>query len=287
LAIQSGGRSNHTLDDLFKLINDLIEAARSEHQKPRGIVVGAPGVTLSDSGTVVWAPSLGWQDLPLRDLLAERFDCPVFVENDVNLTALGEYGFSSAGGVENLVCISIGTGIGAGIILEGKLYRGHHQASGEVGYFVPGVQHLGRRYDDFGALETFASGMGIARRAHELLSKRDGKLPPRDLTTEEVFDLARNGVDWAVKLISEVVDYLAIMIAGVSALLDPEEVILCGGVARSGDLLVEPLKQRLDGIVPFVPRIKVSELGTLAVAMGAIMMVLDATTGHIMVEQRI
>lgn len=275
------------LDDLYRLIDDLRQAPRPASQPIRGIGVGVPGVTLADSGVVVWSPALGWRDLPLQERLAARYNLPVFVENDVNLAALGEYGFGVASGVSNLVCVAIGTGIGAGILLEGKLYRGHHQAAGEVGYFLPGVEYLGQRHNEFGALEQLASGSGIAARARQIRQEENGGLSVGGASAEDVFEMARQGMAWARRIVSETVNYLSLMIAGISALLDPEVVVLSGGVARSADLLIEPIKQQLEGVVPYVPHIVASNLGSRAVVMGSVMLVLDGTTGHVMVRQRI
>jgi glucokinase len=153
-----------SLEALRKLIGELLGVPRPLGQRMRGIGVGAPGVTLSHEGIVTWAPSLGWRDLPLKQILTECFDVPVYVDNDVNLSALGELGFGVGRGVENLVCIAVGTGIGAGIIIGGSLYRGHSHSAGEIGYLLPGVEFLRQRYDQFGALESLASGTGIAVR---------------------------------------------------------------------------------------------------------------------------
>ncbi len=288
LAWQDGGGPGEALEALYRLIEELLAMPRPGGQKIRGIGVGAPGVTLSETGTVLWAPSLGWRDLPLKQLLSDRFQLPVFVENDVNLAALGEFGFGLARGTPNLVCIAIGTGIGAGILIDGRLYRGHNQGAGEVGYFPPGIEFLGRRYDEFGALESLASGTGITRRAAQLLTQRQERVPLEDsLTAEDVFHFARQGQPWAQQVIDETVDFLSIAIASISALLDPEVIVLGGGVARSADLLIEPIRRRIDGVVPFVPHLVASDLGPRAVVMGAIMLVLDATTGHVVVSRRV
>lgn len=271
------------LERLCQLIQQLLDAPRPAGQRIRGIGVGAPAVTLYPEGVVVWAPSLGWRNLPLRDILAQRFALPVFVENDVNLAALGEWGFGSGLGARSLVCIAVGTGIGAGIVVDGAILRGHHQAAGEIGYLVPGPQYLGRRYERFGALESLASGTGIAERARELLQRQ--ALPvPDDLTAEAVFAAARRGEPWAQQVVNETVDYLSLAIANICAVLDPEVVVLGGGVARSSDLLIEPILQRLDGVLPVHPRVVASELGRRATVMGAIMLVLDATTERYVVQ---
>lgn len=287
IASEGEAGPEHALNRLYDLIQGLLDVPLPAGQKMRGIAVGAPGVTLSNSGTVAWAPSLGWRDLPLHDLLASRFHLPIFVENDVNLATLGEYGFGLAAGTQNLVCITVGTGIGAGVMLEGRLYRGHDQASGEVGYFLPGTQALGRRYDQYGALEDLASGRGIASLAAAHLRAVHDPLTPQDPTAEDVFRRAREGAPWAVTLVEQTADLLSLMIANIGALLNPEVVILNGSVARAEDLIVEPICKRLEGLIPYVPRVLLSDLGPRACAMGAIMMVLDATTGHVMVNRRI
>jgi glucokinase-like ROK family protein len=274
------------LAQLCELIQQLLDAPRPPGQRVRGIGIGAPGITLSPEGIVAWAPSLGWRDLPLKEILTDRFNMPVFVENDVNLAALGELGFGAGRGVQNLVCITVGTGIGAGIIIGGALYRGGpNQAAGEIGYQPPGVEFLGRRYDQFGALESLASGTGIAERACQLLKKEGRPIPVEGLWAEDVFNAARSGEAWAKQVVSETVDYLCLAVANVSALLDPDVIVLGGGVARSADLLIEPIFQRLKGVLLFAPRLVASPLGRQAAVMGAIMLVLNATTERFVVNR--
>ncbi len=278
------GSPEDLLERLCLLIQQLLDAPRPEGQRIRGIGVGVPAVTLYPEGVLVWAPSLGWRNLPLRDILLRRFGMPVFVENDVNLAALGEWGFGSARRAHSLVCIAVGTGIGAGIVVDGALLRGHHQAAGEIGYLLPGAQYLGRRYNGFGALESLASGSGIAERARQLL-EREGRTVPDELSAEVVFAAARAGEAWAQQVVSETVDYLSLTVANVCAVLDPEVVVLGGGVARSSDLLIGPMLERLEGVLPAVPRLVASELDRRATVMGAIMLVLDATTEHYVLRE--
>ncbi|GAB4545780.1 MAG: ROK family protein [Anaerolineae bacterium] len=273
------------LERLCELIETLLDAPRPQGQRIRGIGVGAPGITLTPEGIVTWAPSLGWRDLPLQQILRDRFGLPVFVENDLNLIALGEWGFGAGQGTQNMVSIAVGTGIGAGIIIGGTLYRGHHQAAGEVGYLLPGVEFFGRTYDQFGALESLASGLGVAQRARQLLEQQKRPLPSQELDAHQVFAAARNGEDWAQQVVNETVDYLSLAIASISALLDPEVIVLGGGVARSADLLIDPILQRLEGRIPCIPRLVASSLGRRAAAMGAIMLVLNSTTEYFVVRR--
>ena len=273
------------LERLCELIQRLLDVPRPAGQRVRGIGVGVPSITLTPEGIVTWAPSLGWRDLPLKKILTDRFAMPVLVENDVNLAALGEWGFGAGRGTQNMVCIAVGTGIGAGIIIGGALYGGHNQAAGEIGYLPPSIEYLGHCYDQFGSLENLASGTGIAARARQLLEKEGRPVPAEGLSAEDVFAAARRGEAWARQVVGDTVDYLSLAIAGVSALLNPEMVVLGGGVARSADLLIEPILRRLQGVVPFVPRVTASSLGRRAATMGAIMLVLHATTGYVVAQR--
>lgn len=272
-------------EQLTQLISQLINSPQIEGSRIRGIGVGAPGTTLYQTGVVTWAPSLNWRDFPLKAKLSEDFGLPVIVENDVNLAALGELWFGLDEYVDNLVLVSIGTGIGAGIILDGALYRGAQEAAGEIGYFPLGRQFLSRRYDGFGAFESIASGSGIAERAQAVLRELHPHQVPATINAEEVFNAARRGEHWAQAVVDETVDYLAIGIANIAALLNPEIIILGGGVARAEDLLITPIRQRIDGVIPFVPELRASRLGYKAVVMGTIARVLHSTTDFYQVRK--
>jgi predicted NBD/HSP70 family sugar kinase len=275
---------DESLQQLFTLIDRLLETPKLGNQLIRGIGVGAPGVTLYPDGIVTWAPSLGWRDLPLQDILHERYKLPVKVENDVNLAALGEYGFGVGKSASSLVCLAVGTGIGAGIVINRQIFRGAHQSAGEIGYLLPGINFVGQRFDTFGALEGLASGSGVSKRAGELLKQKGIVTEPSHPTSEEVFNYARAAEPWAQQIVDETIDYLCLAIGAISSLLDPEIIILGGGVSRSADLLIEPILQKLDGAVPTLPHLVPSSLGYRAAVMGAIMLILDFTTDHVTVN---
>jgi predicted NBD/HSP70 family sugar kinase len=273
------------IQQVFKLIDDLIAYPPLQGRILLGIGVGAPSITLFEQGVVVWAPSLGWRDFPLRDLLQQRYKLPVFVENDVNMAALGELGFGAGLGVKNFATIAIGTGIGAGIVLGGMLYRGATQAAGEIGYLPPGVDYLGRSYDQFGPLEELASGIGIEERARRYLRENHRDILETAPTAEEVFQLARSGEEWAEHIIEETVRYLAMAVASLACVLNPEVIILGGGVGRSADLLIQPIHDCVAGIVPYMPRIVASPLKSMAGVMGAITLVFNEVMDYAIIPQ--
>jgi len=270
---------------LIDLIEGILDQPRPAGQRLRGIGIAVPGIVLMPEGVVAHAPSLAWENLPLQQLLTDHFDLPVFVENDINLTALGEWGYGAGRSAQSLVAISIGTGLGGGIIQDGTLLRGFNQAAGEIGFMFPGCEHLGKRYADWGALESLASGTGISMRASARLMQQYGRKPEHPPSAEEVFQAARDGESWAKGVVEDTADLLSIAIGNITALLDPEIIVLCGGVARSSDLLLPLILQRLEGATLFPPRIVASELGKQASAKGAILLVLSGTTRYMIVKR--
>lgn len=273
-----------SIEALSLLIEDLLKAPRPDGQEIMGIGVGAPGVTLPE-GIVTLAPGLGWKDMPLKDILSERFNVPVFVENDVNLAALGESGYGVGQGVMNFISIFVGTGIGAGIIIDGALYRGHNFSAGEIGYLVPSTDSLGEAYAGFGALEDVASGTGIAHQAIRYLKEKGMEVPKDGLTSKDVFEACRAGESWACNIVDETVDYLTVAIANANALLDPELIVLSGGVMESADLVFEPVIKRLQGLMPNSPNLVMSSLGPKATVLGATMLVLRSVTESTSVQK--
>jgi glucokinase len=234
---------------------------------------------------ITWSYSLNWRDYPLKAKLTSHFNLPVIVDNDVNLAALGEYWFGAGQSVQNLVVMAVGTGIGAGIILNGSLYRGAHEASGEICNIIPGREFLGKSYEEFGALESLASSLGIANRARQLLADSLSSPELENLSADDVFAAARRGEDWAKQLLAETVDYLAIGVTSIAACFDPELIILGGELARSADLLVEPILNRLQGALPIRPCLIPSKLGSRAVVMGAVTNVLHNTADFYLVQK--
>ena len=267
------------------ILTDLFQAARQSGCRLLGAAIGVPGITNPEKGIVFWAPSLNWRHFPLMARLAERFpELLILVENDVNLAALGEYGFGSQAGAESLVCITVGTGIGAGIIIDRNIYHGRHNAAGEIGYLPPDARHLGKRFEQFGALESQASGTVLAARAVDLLQERGDARASQPLTAEDVYAAAREGEDWACQVVSNAVDSLALAIGAVATLIDPAVIVLGGGISPYADLFIEPILQRLEAVVPVQPHLVPSTLGYRAGVMGAILKVLDASTEHVTVS---
>ncbi len=271
---------------LVELIERLLHSPKLEGRPVRGIGIGAPGITLHPQGVVQWSAGLNWRNYPLKEKLIAHFNMAVTVENDVNLAALGELWHGAGMNTQNMVLMTVGPGIGAAIVIDGLLYRGANQSAGEIGYLMPGRQFLAKRYDDgLGALETVASDAGIVDRARKALKDQ---LAPEELdalSAEAVFDAMRRGEAWATPIIEEAVDYLAITIAAIGALIDPEVIVLAGSMARSADVLLQRTMDRINNTIPLPTRIMLSQLGPRAVVLGAITTVLHNTSDYYIVQK--
>lgn len=273
---------------LIALVEELLQLSRDYGPPVRGVGIGAPSIVSFETGTVIWAPTLGWRNLPLKTRLEEAFDLPVFVENEVNLIALGESWQGAGQGESNLICISLGAGIGAGIILNGQLFRGSHDAAGEVGYIIPNETCLGREYVEYGCLESLAGSMGIVARASVRLATGQPSVLGDDsskLTAEKVLAAAREGDPLAQSVLNETLDYLSIAVANLSCILDPDCIVISGDLAEFGDLFVEPVRLRLQGAIPHIPDLVLSELGTDAAVLGALAIALYKTDGGVFVRK--
>lgn len=262
------------VEQLIQLISALHAKAHSLGVPVRGVGVGAPSIVQYPEGIVVWSPTLGWRNLPLRNLLQDALHLPVFVENEVNLIALGESWRGVAQGLNNVVCISLGDGIGAGLILNGKLYRGTHCASGEIGYLIPGRQFLGHAYDTYGCLEGLAGCSGIVRRFWAAIEARASSalsaVDRAEITAETILIAASQGDKAAAQVVDETIDYIVIAIASLSAILDPEMVVISGELAKHGSTFIDEVRRRLNGLAPHTPPILVSASYVDAAVMGAV-----------------
>jgi len=258
---------------LIKLIDALLSNPGLKGRKVRGIGVGAPGITHHQEGIVKWAYALNWKDFPLKARLAKRYRMPITVDNDVNLAALGELWFGAGQNIQNMILITVGAGVGAGIIIDGTLYRGSREASGEIGHMIPGRDFLGKSYVDFGALESVASVTGIVKQAHGYR------------TIERILEVAQAEKEQATSIMDSAADYLSMAIANLSVSFDPELIVVRGGVPQLAEVLLDRLSSRIQGIIPEPPKLVISNLGLRATVMGAIVTVLHNTSNFYVVHK--
>ncbi len=246
-----------------------------------GISLAAAGVIDSQRGIVTLSPNLpGWRDIPLGSIIEERLGIKTWLLNDANAAALGEYHLGAGRGVDNLIYLTIGTGIGGAIIIDGKLYTGACGSAGEIGHMTMEVN--GPRCDcgNVGCLETLASGRAIAREAKKRLSSGGrsslteavaGKI--EDITAKEIAAAAQQGDVLANDVIKHAATYLGVGMVNLVNIFNPEVIIVGGGVASMGDLLLGPVRQvvreRAFPVSAAAVRIVTTELGNDAGLLGA------------------
>ncbi|NJC63132.1 ROK family transcriptional regulator [Planosporangium flavigriseum] len=228
-------------------------------------VIGSPGVFRPQQGSVAYAANLpGWQRPGLAEALTAQIGTPVTIDNDANLAALGEHSEGAGRGVTHFAYLHVGTGVGLGLILNGHIYRGFSGAAGEVGYIPLGEPPYDQaRNPERGILEE-----ALAADAVVAYARAAGMSDP--LTAAAVFAAAREGVQPALTAVRREAERLAQLIAAVCAFLDPELIVIGGGVGQNLDMLESDLQTALQRITPLRARLAVGELGTDAVLRGAI-----------------
>ncbi|MEN6571184.1 MAG: ROK family transcriptional regulator [Anaerolineaceae bacterium] len=273
-----GKDAEENYTQLLALIDRLLQSPRLAGKKIRGIGVGVPGPVTHHDGNVTWAPALNWRNLPLKDRLSARYNLPLIVDNDMNLAALGELWFGLGQNARNIILITVTTGIGAGIIIDRALYRGSTDSSGEIGMMLPGREFLGKSFGDFGALETRAALSGLLDRARE-------QYLVKEISPDDIFKAASREEPFARSLVDEMEDQLAVAITNLIVSFDPDLILLCGGLARYSNYLMQPILDRIHSSVSNPPRILVSQLDRKAVVMGAITNVLHNTSNFYFVRK--
>ncbi len=255
-----------------------------------GIGIGSPGNIDAASGAVLYSPNFGWQDAPLGAALRKKFEMPVFVANDARCATLGEYTFGTGKQTKDFVLLTLGTGIGGGIVARGELVLGSHWGAGEIGH------HQIRPTDGFvcgcgkiGCFEAQASGTGLIRHAFavapsfprsELLDVARDKL-----SSKKIRRAAQAGDGHALAAWKNFIGDLAIGLANIIAFVNPQKIALGGGVSSAGDFMLDAVRPQVDALTTMVPKgttdIVVASLGNDAGQVGAATMALRGglTTG--------
>jgi len=276
----------NVVDGIVDSVEQVRKTAAATPDAVSALALGAPGPLDTKGGIIHYAPNLRWRNIPIRQILEERIGIPVLLDNDANLAALGEHVFGAGRGVANMVYITVSTGVGGGLILGGKLYRGVTDEAGEIGHMT--IQPYGPLCScgNRGCLEAVASGTAIAREARDLVARGAGQVilvaaegDPGKIDAAVVASAAAGGDPEAVSIITGAAGSLGTGIANILNLLNPSLVILGGGVMETGALIWEEVKKEvrnraLDAAWT-VARLVPAELGGRAGVMGAIALALD------------
>jgi glucokinase len=217
-----------------------------------GVGVGAPGPLDAETGVVLVAPNLGWVNMPLRSRLQDGLGLPTALDNDANCAVLGEWWRGAAAGSRIALGVTLGTGIGGGIIVNGRMFRGASGYAGEIGHMT--IDANGRRCKcgNYGCVEAYASGPNIALRAVEALESGSASTLPsyvggdfRKITAQTVYQAAQAGDSLALEVVKETAHFLGAAVASLLNILNPEVVVVMGGVTQAGEALLEPLRREV------------------------------------------
>jgi predicted NBD/HSP70 family sugar kinase len=257
------------VEAIERLRTSLLGSSGLDPERVDGVVLGVPGVVEGDTGVLRLAENVaGLEGRAFADELRSALGLPVKLENDINLAALGEQWQGVARGVDDFVFLSVGTGMGAGLVLGGELHRGRHGAAGEIDFVFSG---LDQNLDP--------SGPQVSLLAAEL---DGGGTDPR-----AVFGAAREGDERARAVVDEVARRIAHHVATIAGVADVELVVLGGGIGANGDLLLDPVSSLLRAWLPFPPRLEVSTLGEAAVLTGALAVGLQAALENVFARRAV
>lgn len=275
-------------DHLFSVLDNLLHRQGLVPSHLAAIGLGVAGIVDLSSGRVVSGPHLpGWHNVPLRDTVAQKYGLPVHLLNDASAAALGEHRYGAGRGARNLVLLTLGTGIGGGIIIDGRLYQGALGTAGEFGHMSIDVGGEEDVCGNLGCLETFVSGPAIAAAVRDRLAagEKSSRLEaatgqPDGITAEKVGDAARRGDALARDVIRRAGEYLGIGLVNVVNIFNPELVIIGGGLAGLGSLLLVPARRivRERAFSPAAQKVCIvpARLGNDAGLIGAAACALDA-----------
>jgi predicted NBD/HSP70 family sugar kinase len=257
---------------VLEMVTEVIDRASATHGRPLALAISTPGIIDQSTGRVTSlaynvAPEGGFDPV---EVIRDRLEMPVLVENNVNLAAVGEKWFGLARGVSTMVFISVGAGIGMGIVIDDQVVRGAHGAAGEIAYLPSAGDPFDPRHRLHGGLEDEIGAAGIVA----AFNARRAETDPELSAAHEVFELATNGAGAARAVVDDVARRLGTAIAAVCAMLDPELVVLGGGIG-SNPMLLSPVRGAAASLVPITARIETSLLGDRAALQGAVAVALN------------
>ena len=261
------------------VLGRIVKLARASMAEARGkeiagVGIGSPGPLNTKTGIVLLTPNLGWTNFPLRDVIAERTRLPVRIDNDANCATLGEWWLGAARGANNVIGMTIGTGIGGGIILGGRLYHGSSDVAGEIGHATIDITGRRCKCGNYGCLEAYASGPSIADRAREAVGSDDEAFlvlmvggDANKITAATVYEAAKLGDDVALDVVRETSRFLGAGIANLLNIFNPDVVVIAGGVTQAGETLFGPLRREVRKRA-FKPAVEACQIvpGTLVAA---------------------
>lgn len=232
-------------DALIEEIKKQVDTLRKEFPGIAAVGIGVPGAIDFENGITYNLTNVrGWTNVPLRDIIKEKIGLPTILENDANCMAYAEFKHGAGKGFQNVVCVTLGTGVGGGLILNGQLFRGSRFAAGEIGQMSVDLYGVDGPYGNRGALERYIGNRQIGEMATQKYYDA-GEDPPENVTPENLCKLANEGDEVAIAVWDKVATYLGNCLMSTIYLLNPDAIVIGGGVAHAGDILFKPLNEKL------------------------------------------
>ncbi|MBL8012333.1 MAG: ROK family protein [Candidatus Omnitrophica bacterium] len=255
------------INEIAKQISSLIERNAISDRNISGIGIGLPGIVDHSKGIVRFLPNIsGWKDIPLKKILEKKLGIRACLENDVNLIALGEWKFGAGRKVENMVCMTLGTGVGSGLILNGSLYRGYSFSAGELGHIPINEEGPVCGCGSYGCLESYVGNKRLVLRASEMINDPD-------ISLEKMHALAKKGNRTALKFWDEAATHIGHALVGVVNMLNPQRIVIGGGVSNNHEFLFKTIHAVIQKKAMKVPasvvKIVRAQLGNDAGILGA------------------
>ncbi|EJW18994.1 ROK family glucokinase [Paenibacillus alvei] len=242
------------MDNIEKYVRLIVEQSPYDWSQVAGVGAGVAGFTNVKEGIIILAPNVGFKDVPIRSILEERLGKPVKIDNDANVAALGEVWSGAGKGIDHCVCYTLGTGVGGGIIINGRIVQGFSGLAGELGHMavIPDLEAIQCGCGKMGCLETVSSATGIIRMANDAVERGDRTSLSlvESITAKDVFDAAKAGDEVAVRIVSRAAYYLGKAMAAVAVTLNPERFIIGGGVSKAGEFLFEQIRETFMKLTP-------------------------------------
>ena len=236
-------------DDMARMAIEAVKNADLTMDQIEWIGVGTPGIANSETGIIEYSNNLGFKDTPMVKYIQETIDKPVFIENDANAAAYGEFVAGAAKGARNAVCITLGTGVGGGIIIDGKIYSGSNFAGAEIGHTVIEVDGAQCSCGRKGCFEAYSSATGLIRMTKEAIAEHPDSIMAQSekekgkVTARTSFDCMRAGDKYAKAVVDKYIKYLAAGITNTINIFQPDILCIGGGVCNEGDPLLLPMKE--------------------------------------------
>lgn len=267
-------------DDMVSVTKGAIESAGLEIDDIESVGIGTPGIANSDSGVIEYSCNLGFENVEMEKMFRQKLNLPVYIENDANAAAYGEYVAGAAKGAKDAVCITLGTGVGGGIIIDGKIYSGFNYAGAEIGHMVIDVDGPQCTCGRKGCFEVFSSATGLVRMTKEAMDRNTDSIMHKmaeeygKVSARLAFEAMRKGDKTAKEVVEKYIKYLAAGITNTINIFQPDILCIGGGVCNEGDPLLEPMKEIVEKEVytrnsPKNTEIVIAKLGNNAGLIGA------------------